>query len=49
VEHGRLKFDAGAAGWLERHPDMRVQKMAECFLESWLNRRTPQVASNLEN
>jgi hypothetical protein len=49
VEHGRLKFDIGAAGWLDRHPDIRVQKMAECFLESWLNKRTPQVATALEN
>lgn len=34
VEHGSLSFDHGGVGWLQRHPDVRVQKMAECFLES---------------
>lgn len=39
VERGRLSYEAGG-GWLQRHPDGRVQKMAECFLESCLGKRT---------
>ena len=44
VEHGRLSFDPGGVGWLQRHPDDRVQKMAECFLESCQTRRALQVS-----
>lgn len=40
VEHGRLSFEAGGVGWLQRHPDARVQRMAECFLESCKAKRT---------
>jgi len=39
VEHGKLTFEAGA-GWVRMHPDVRVQKMAECFLESWMAKNT---------
>ena len=42
VEHGRLRFDGGGTGWLDRHLDIRLQKMAECFLDSWLNKKTLQ-------
>jgi hypothetical protein len=34
-----LEFDAGAAQWIERHRDGRVQRMAECFLESYVERK----------
>jgi hypothetical protein len=43
VEHGKLGFDAGGVGWLQRHPDPRVQKMAECFLESCQAKRTSRI------
>jgi len=43
VEHGRLGFDAGGAGWLQRHPNVGVQKMAECFLESCQAKRTSRI------
>jgi hypothetical protein len=39
VEDGRLEFDAGGATWVQRHADERVQKMAECFMESHLAKR----------
>ena len=38
--HGELSFDLSAATWLRRHEDDRIQKMAECFLESYLNKRS---------
>jgi len=39
VEHGDLEFDLGQAVWLRRHEDARVQRMAECFLESYLKKK----------
>ena len=38
VEHGGLEFDLSKVEWLRRHQDERVQKMAECFLESYLTK-----------
>ena len=36
--HGELTFDLANATWLSKHDDPRVQKMAECFLESYLKK-----------
>ena len=37
-EHGMLEFDAAAGRWSSAHPDARIQKMAECYLQSYLRR-----------
>jgi hypothetical protein len=34
MERGDLEFDAQRLEWTKAHPDPRLQKMAECFLES---------------
>jgi hypothetical protein len=39
AEHGTLQFDVVEARWLEPHHDARVQRMAECFLESYIEKR----------
>jgi hypothetical protein len=39
ANHGHLEFDLSAAAWLRRHDDARIQKMAECFLESYLKKQ----------
>ena len=39
VEHGDLEFDLSQATWVRRHDDARIQKMAECFLESYLKKK----------
>jgi hypothetical protein len=39
VEHGTLAFDLASAAWIERHNDPRLQRMAECFLESYLKKK----------
>jgi hypothetical protein len=39
VEQGDLMFDLSSATWLRPHDDKRVQKMAECFLESYLKKK----------
>jgi hypothetical protein len=38
-EHGKLEFDLSQSAWLSRHSDPRIQKMAECFLESYLKKQ----------
>lgn len=40
VERGDLEFDLDRATWTRRHADPRLQKMAECFLESYWKRRS---------
>lgn len=37
--HGDLEFDLSRAVWLRRHDDARIQKMAECFLETYLKKK----------
>ena len=39
VTQGELKFDLATATWLRGHCDPRIQKMAECFLESYLKKK----------
>lgn len=44
VESGDLEFNLLRAAWQSRHDDPRVQKMAECFLDSYLKIRTIEKA-----
>jgi hypothetical protein len=37
---GDLEFDLSRSAWIRRHEDARIQKMAECFLESYLSKRS---------
>jgi len=38
--HGCLAYDHALAQWSSVHPDLRIQRMAECYLETYLRRRT---------
>jgi len=38
--HGQLVYDPSLTRWASAHPDRRIQRMAECYLESYLRRRT---------
>jgi len=42
VEHGVLEFDFVSGQWNSPHRDDRVQRMAECFLQSYVERRRRQ-------
>lgn len=42
VEHGVLDYDFVSGQWNSPHPDDRIQRMAECFLESYVERRRNQ-------
>ena len=44
VEHGVLEVDLAGSRWLQRHLDSRVQRMAECFLESYVEKKMPPEA-----
>jgi hypothetical protein len=39
VVHGDLLMDLEAGTWQRGHEDARIQKMAECFLESYLKKK----------
>jgi hypothetical protein len=39
AEHGKLEFDLSQSRWLSQHSDARIQKMADCFLESYLKKQ----------
>ena len=39
VEHGELEFDLSQSKWISPHGDARVQKMVDCFLETYLKKR----------
>ena len=37
--HGRLEYDVAIGQWVTSHSDLRIHKMAECYLQSYLQRR----------
>jgi hypothetical protein len=39
--HGLLGYDQHSGNWISPHPDHRIQKMAECFLQSYIDRKCP--------
>lgn len=39
AENGMLEFVAAESRWRELHPNSCVQRMAECFLESYMEKR----------
>ena len=45
VEHGNLEYDQSRAFWPVRHPDDRLQKMAQCYVEVYLQRRIQSAAA----
>jgi hypothetical protein len=45
VRHGTIEFDPLLKLWTTTHPDPRIQKMAECYLESYLARKSQPRAA----
>jgi hypothetical protein len=39
AEHGLLAYDHARAQWTSTHPNLRIQRMAECYLETYLRQR----------
>ena len=38
VGHGSLEYDRVGGNWVSRHSEARIQKLADCFLRSYLER-----------
>jgi hypothetical protein len=38
VGHGSLEYDCAANIWLSSHAEERIQKLADCFVQSYLDR-----------
>ncbi len=38
-EHGSLAFDCKQRAWIKSHSDARIQRMAECYLASYVSRK----------
>jgi len=45
---GMLEYDLSVGQWVSSHADLRIQKMAECYLQSYLARRNPVRVSGLQ-
>jgi hypothetical protein len=45
--HGILEYDVSLGQWISSHPDVRIQKMAECYLQSYLARRIQPATAGL--
>jgi hypothetical protein len=44
--HGTLQYDRMLKSWAVPHPEPRTQKLAESFLQSYLERRIPTLTSS---
>ena len=44
IAHGDLAIDLATNHWLRSHEDPRIQKMAECFVDSYLRKKAPSIA-----
>jgi hypothetical protein len=47
-EHGILEHDCVLNRWISSHRDARIQKMAECYLQSYLSKRNRSDAPSVE-
>jgi hypothetical protein len=41
--HGALEYDVERSQWTSSHADLRIQKMAECYVQAYLQRRIQSV------
>ena len=47
ASHGTLEYDLALGKWTTSHSDPRIQKMAECYLQSYLPRRIQPAPAGL--
>jgi hypothetical protein len=45
--HGKLEYNSVLNVWISSHSDVRIQKMAECYLQSYLLRRIQPVSTGV--
>jgi len=46
ARHGTLEYDVDRREWISLHSDPRIQKMLECYLQSYLQRRIQSVPAD---
>jgi len=44
ADHGLLEFDPAQGRWTKPHPDARVQRMSECFVAAYFEKRNQRAA-----
>lgn len=47
-EHGTLEYDLSSQQWTSSHSDTRIQKMANCYLKTYLLRRNQPAPAELQ-
>lgn len=47
ASNGKLEYNFAAGTWISSHADLRIQKMAECYLQSYLLRRIQPASAGL--
>ena len=47
VAHGVLEYSLTARDWTAAHADPRIQRLADCYLQSYLLRRIPPAAAGV--
>ena len=45
--NGTLEYDLSLGQWISCHPDPRIQKMADCYLQSYLLRRIRPASADV--
>jgi hypothetical protein len=46
--HGTLEYRVFAREWTSPHPNERIQRMADCYVQSYLLRKTTTISSESE-
>jgi hypothetical protein len=46
-EYGKLKYDVIREMWLWSHPNPRIHRMAECYVQAYLCRKLPPISGDL--
>lgn len=47
--HGTLEYDVERGQWMSSHSDLRIQKMLECYVQSYLQRKFHLVTADSES
>jgi hypothetical protein len=47
ASYGTLEYDLALRRWTSSHPDPRIQKMADCYLQSYLPRRVQLAPADI--
>ena len=46
TSHGTLQYDAAGGRWISSHGDSQIQKLAECYVHTYLAKKIPVVTES---